>query len=252
MLKLIRSIILIIILFLPAFSIMEDDKIDTEFFYNLQFLKKSTRPRKLKIINIDNMAFKKETVQSGILLTYKNRNAKDVSVAGDFSNWQALKMNRGNFGVWYYFLSNKIEAEKHGRNKIMRYKYNVDGVWINDIENPYKEDDGLGSYISIIRPIKKSKSKHVSFKFIEKNLVEFQIYKPEAKLISIVGDFNHWNPENDLMEKGDDGIWRIKKRLYRGTYRYKFIVDGKWIVDLFNENHYSDGIGGISSEIRIE
>jgi hypothetical protein len=46
----------------------------------------------------------------------------------------------------------------------------------------------------------------------------------------LVGDFNQWNPTVEpMMREGDEFVVRLF--LVAGTYRYKFVVDGKTIPD---------------------
>ena len=59
------------------------------------------------------------------------------------------------------------------------------------------------------------------------------------------------NPENDLLSKGRDGVWRLKKRLPKGTHRYKYIIDGEWLPDTYNANSASDDNGDVCSLITV-
>ena len=240
------KIILSILPIITAFSPISNEYIKVDYYYNLKFLKNSSHPREIKIINVDNIIYHKRVAEKGLLLTYKNRGAKDVKIAGNFSNWASLQMKRGKYGVWYFFLSGYL------LRKEIRYKFLVDGIWIVDPKNHNREDDGIGSYVSIVNLTPPVEGKDLSFRFIDKNLVEFRIYKPHAKLIAIVGDFNNWNTENDLLEKGIDDVWRLRKRLQIGKYRYKFIIDGEWVVDPYNAKSASDEVGGICSVIEVK
>ncbi len=217
----------------------------SEFYYhNLRFLKKSSPPHVMELVKIDNMTHKKPLSMKGVLVTYKNRNAKNVVIAGSFSSWKLVTMDRSKNGIWYHF----IEIEYLERD--VRYKFNIDGIWIMDPMNSKKIDDGYGSYMSVIDRVRSDEGKYLTYRIIN-NMIEFRLYKPEARLISIVGDFNNWNPESDLLEKDKNGIWRLGKRLSRGMYRYKYIIDGNWTVDLYNDDTASDGVGGICSLIRV-
>ncbi|MCU0820980.1 MAG: glycogen-binding domain-containing protein [Spirochaetes bacterium] len=245
MFRAIRAFIPILPLLLMAFSIAPD-RPDSEIYYNnLQNLKNSAPPQAMKVVKIDNMANGKSMVVKGLLVTYKNRYAKSVLIAGDFSNWKFDMMDRGRYGVWYYLVDgDKLENDK-------RYKFFVDGIWISDPMNSVKMDDGNGSYVSVLNGMPEDEGRNITFRFIDDNTVEFRLYNPRARLISLVGDFNNWNPESDLLEKDRNGIWRLRKRLSGGSYRYKYIVDGRWVYDLFNDETASDGTGGICSLIKI-
>ncbi|MDQ7780414.1 MAG: hypothetical protein RDV41_12025 [Planctomycetota bacterium] len=70
------------------------------------------------------------------------------------------------------------------------------------------------------------------------------IYKSsEAKVISVVGDFNGWNhTTNPLTRRGTDDSWSAVVRLRKGkVYEYAFCVDGALIPDPANPVKTSDG-----------
>ena len=214
--------------------------------YKLMQLKDARAPEKIKLFIADNIGQEKPVIANGLLFTYKNRKADMVGVAGNFSSWKMVKMTRGKDGVWFYFLSNSDFAGE------VEYKFNVDGLWIEDPNNFFKKDDRMGSYLSISENDKPIAGTNVTYKITGKNKILFQTYNPKAKIISLVGDFNGWSPESDLMKRGYDGIWRLEKRLYSGVHRYKFIIDGKWTPDFFNPESASDSTGDLCSIVKIK
>ncbi len=246
MFRAIRGFIPVVPLLLMAFSAAPDGP-NTEIYYNnLQNLKNSAPPQVIKAVKIDNIAYGKSMVVKGVLVTYKNRYAKNVMIAGDFSSWKLDLMDRSRHGVWYYLVDGKnLEKDK-------RYKFIVDGIWTADPMNSVKMDDRAGSCVSIINGMNGDEGKHLTYRLIDNNTIEFRLYEPRAKMISLVGDFNNWNPESDLLEKDRKGIWRLQKRLSGGIYRYRYIVDGRWVYDLYNNDTASDGTGEICSLITIK
>lgn len=54
---------------------------------------------------------------------------------------------------------------------------------------------------------------------------------PQAKHVSVVGDFNGWNPHANPMQKGGDGNWSLRVDLRHGHHRYVYIVDGQVTLD---------------------
>lgn len=54
---------------------------------------------------------------------------------------------------------------------------------------------------------------------------------PHAQAVSIVGDFNHWNPGSHPMKKMPDGAWFLLVELRHGHHRYAFLVDGHLTLD---------------------
>lgn len=238
----------VLALFLTSGSVAFSDSLPRDEavnYYALRELANADSPRLLRVMKFSNGSLGKKIIEEGVLVTYKSREAERVEIAGNFSNWRPLPMERGTRGVWYYLITKSMK-----KNEI-RYKYRVDGIWTNDPQNPDRIDDGNGSFLSTISPFSPQEGKQVSYRFVRKGTVEFRVYKPQARFISLVGDFNHWNPENDLLRRGEDGIWRLRKRLAPGEYRYKYVIDGRWEVDYFNEVSASDETGGVCSLIRI-
>jgi 1,4-alpha-glucan branching enzyme len=61
--------------------------------------------------------------------------------------------------------------------------------------------------------------------------VDFFCAAPEAKSVSLVGDFNDWIPTVDPMHRMSDGRWMASLELHHGHHTYFFIVDGKPQLD---------------------
>ena len=60
-----------------------------------------------------------------------------------------------------------------------------------------------------------------------------------AKKVLIAGDFNNWTPISTPMQPSDrPGEWKMRLPLGKGRYRYRLVVDGKWITDpkMFHTN----------------
>ncbi len=239
------KIISVIILSVILTSSMPYDK-KVVYSYTLTQLKNSGSPEKIRLIITDNAAKGTPVIADGLLFTYKDRKSEKVLISGNFSSWKMTKMTRGKDGVWFYFLSNNDFSGK------VQYKFNVDGLWTEDPSNAFREDDRRGSYISLSESEAPVEGKLVTYKMTDKNRILFRTYKPDARIISLVGDFNGWNPEHDVMKRGNDGIWRLEKRLASGVYRYKFIVDGEWQPDIFNPQSASDSAGDLCSLIKIK
>jgi 1,4-alpha-glucan branching enzyme len=59
----------------------------------------------------------------------------------------------------------------------------------------------------------------------------FVCHAPEAKHVSVVGDFNQWNPRANPMQKSTDGAWTGRIDMRHGHHRYAFNVDGQLTLD---------------------
>ena len=89
---------------------------------------------------------------------------------------------------------------------------------------------------------------------VESTTVEkqFVFHAPEAKSVSIVGNFNNWVPTEDYrMNRNEDGTWSKVINLEPGQYQYKYIVDGMWIEDNRNPKISIDPYGGKNSVIEV-
>jgi 1,4-alpha-glucan branching enzyme len=61
--------------------------------------------------------------------------------------------------------------------------------------------------------------------------MDFFCHAPEAKRVSLVGDFNDWDPAATPMRRLPDGRWMATLDLHHGHHRYLFIVDGTSRLD---------------------
>lgn len=59
------------------------------------------------------------------------------------------------------------------------------------------------------------------------------IYRPEDRCqrVELAGTFNGWQPEACRMTRQKDGSFRKRVQLTPGEYRYRFLVDGRWMTD---------------------
>jgi beta-lactamase regulating signal transducer with metallopeptidase domain len=71
-----------------------------------------------------------------------------------------------------------------------------------------------------------------------------------ARIVAVAGTFNGWNQSQYLFERvGDE--WICKLPLPAGTYQYKFIVDGNWLVDPTNPTIVRDRRGFENSQLVV-
>lgn len=54
---------------------------------------------------------------------------------------------------------------------------------------------------------------------------------PQAQAVSLVGDFNQWNPAAHPMNRMPDGAWALTVELAHGHHCYAFLVDGVLTLD---------------------
>lgn len=94
--------------------------------------------------------------------------------------------------------------------------------------------------------------KHQSVRLETKHMVRFEAEFADAKSIVIVGDFNKWDKQTNILRKGVNGKWFIELALSPGSYQYQFLVnDSTWAADPINPVKIEDGFGGYNSGIEI-
>jgi len=82
--------------------------------------------------------------------------------------------------------------------------------------------------------------------------VRFSLDAPAATTVSIVGDFNGWNPVALPMRRSADGVrWEIDVVLPPGRYSYAFVVDGRLSPDPRAPRAASDDFGMPNSVLMV-
>ncbi len=80
----------------------------------------------------------------------------------------------------------------------------------------------------------------------------FFINTPNAKDVFIAGEFNQWKIDGESrLSRLDNGTWEKKVALNPGKYRYKFVVDGEWIMDMKNSEKEPNPYGSFDSVIKL-
>lgn len=87
----------------------------------------------------------------------------------------------------------------------------------------------------------------------ERDLVKvtFKVPISGASAVSLVGDFNNWNPSKGNLKRIRSG-WKGTFYVKPGRYQYMLIIDGKqWIPDPSAEEFLDDGYGNKNSLINV-
>ncbi len=155
--------------------------------------------------------------------------AKKVILAGTFNSWDEhfLEMIRVEDG-W--------ELRANLPPGYYEYKFIVDGHWMRDPANPNKVLNEHHTFNSILEV-----TTTVTFR-----LKGF----PGAEKVVLAGSFNNWK-ENKLPMRREDNDWIIHLDLKAGKHWYKFIVDGKWMVDPDNPLREQDRDGHLNSVLIV-
>ena len=81
--------------------------------------------------------------------------------------------------------------------------------------------------------------------------VTFALLEPEAKQVSLCGDFNGWASHAMPMSRHEGGHWEATLELAPGRYEYKFLVDGQWMPDTLAHENVWNPHGTLNSVIEV-
>lgn len=85
-----------------------------------------------------------------------------------------------------------------------------------------------------------------------KVFVRLVLVQPEARSVSVAGDFNGWNPGQTQLERSEGGVWTATIPLKPGRYQYMFVIDGKqWIADPLAAEGTTDGFGSLNAVLDV-
>jgi 1,4-alpha-glucan branching enzyme len=80
--------------------------------------------------------------------------------------------------------------------------------------------------------------------------VEFKVAARQAKMVSVAGTFNGWDPQKNPLKKNGDA-WKTAIALPRGRYEYRLVVDGEWLADPSARESVANPFGSCNSVLTI-
>jgi 1,4-alpha-glucan branching enzyme len=85
--------------------------------------------------------------------------------------------------------------------------------------------------------------------------VQFVLVAPDAKKVSVVGDFNGWDASHasfQAQHRGG-GVWSVTAPIPVGHHRYSFVVDDSlWVADPTAPRVIDNDYGMANSAIVVE
>jgi chromosome partitioning protein len=73
-----------------------------------------------------------------------------------------------------------------------------------------------------------------------------------ASKVLVAGDFNNWAPITPMHTNGRPGLWMTRFPLAPGRYRYRFVVDGKWVTDPHNKYVEVNQFGEMNNVLEVD
>lgn len=86
---------------------------------------------------------------------------------------------------------------------------------------------------------------------ISKKRVTFTFDDAAAREVMLAGSFNAWDPSVRPLKKDVNGLWKTAIMLPKGTYEYRFVVDGEWREDLKSFDKRMNEFGSYNSVISV-
>jgi hypothetical protein len=110
---------------------------------------------------------------------------------------------------------------------------------------------GAGSTVAALRVLAERDATIVSQTSAPRR-VRFTLVAPSATRVSIVGDFNAWNPAGSPLHRLADGrTWEVEVPLDPGRYAYSFVVDGLLARDPSAPQAKDDDFGSANSVVMV-
>jgi chromosome partitioning protein len=81
--------------------------------------------------------------------------------------------------------------------------------------------------------------------------VVFSARFEQARQVLIAGDFNNWRPASTPMLHSPGTGWTMRLPLEPGRYRYRFVVDGKWMTDPHNTTVEANQFGELDNIVEV-
>lgn len=159
-----------------------------------------------------------------VTFSYKNNSAKEVYVAGNFTDWETHKkaMTKNQDGTWSVTLRLGDDAASY------EYKFIVDGNYVVDPSNSNTASDGNSTF---------NFSKYSGRKIVVPGTIQ-----------TFAGGSN-WDPASDKTQMTyiGNGLYTLTvKNIPAGSYEYKVAANGSW-----TEN-YGAGASAGGANIRLD
>jgi hypothetical protein len=122
----------------------------------------------------------------------------------------------------------------------IRYRIVVDGLWMSDPTNPVMQTDALGIGFSLFTIDKEPQRSIGNPRIGADGKLTFMFRGPVGGRVSIVGDFNDFDPFLDFLSEVRPGMYQITIRALPGTHFYYFFSEGRRILDQFNPQTGTD------------
>jgi 1,4-alpha-glucan branching enzyme len=133
----------------------------------------------------------------------------------------------------------------------LAYRISVDGLWLPDPFNPESEQDQLGVSFSVFSLAGAPEKPLESPVLHPGGEVTFWYRSRPGRFVSVIGEFNHWDPYWEPMVEIRPGLYTATVQLAAGRHFYTFSVDGERVPDPRNVDNAEDREGFLVSTFEL-
>jgi len=214
---------------LPPEAIPAPDNINTYLHLQVNSLRKAQAP---------------QVKDRKLILTWKG-DAQPRYVAAAFKH-EAYRQKhlfwRNQNGVYFLVLDLAADAPA-----LLEYRLVVDGLWQGDPTNPDQIRDDQGISLSRVAVKPSDLPAHAGPVLGYFGEVEFAYHGKPGQQVSVIGNFNQWDPFAHFMEEAHPGEYHLKVTLPPGLVLYRFVVGTRSFLDPGNAKTGHDAQGGTFS-----
>ena len=80
--------------------------------------------------------------------------------------------------------------------------------------------------------------------------VSFRFFRPDAREVHVVGDFEGWQEGRMPMQRGDDGHWELDVEVTPGVFKFQYHADNQRFAD-YAAFGLEPGEIGMDSVVRV-
>jgi hypothetical protein len=127
---------------------------------------------------------------------------------------------------------------------------------VEDVEDIEDDEVAIAPTKPLVAPAPRTTAQKIEDFYGVKQVgdeVVFAARFEDARKVLIAGDFNNWSPASTPMSSSPvPGMWRMSLPLPRGRYRYRFVVDGKWVTDPNNQYVETNQFGELNNVVEVD
>ncbi|MBD3344596.1 MAG: hypothetical protein GF401_06005 [Chitinivibrionales bacterium] len=86
---------------------------------------------------------------------------------------------------------------------------------------------------------------------VKKKRVQFDVHAEPDADVFVAGSFNDWNPKKNKLRPKNGG-YSTNILLPKGTYEYKFVVNGSWLNDPQCDTQKTNEYGSVNSVVSVQ